>query len=87
MPAILKNKGKTKLVSIYSIMRKATFKQGFEDYRAGLPLRDIYDTKEMWSYERGRQFAACGYDGPLKIGQKLTLAARLSFYRHNGDIL
>ena len=60
-----------------TVMRSAAFVRGFKEAQKGKPLDyDAYrDTNNQWNYQRGRQFALI-FDGVLKNGSKLTLAAQ-----------
>jgi hypothetical protein len=61
---------RTRPVSIETIMTRKSFRLGFEDLRAGRPMRDLTAkllgatdrhyrkvVNDQWDYERGRQFA------------------------------
>ena len=62
---------KTRNVTLRSIIGAAAFRQGYEDAKKGLPLAaDAFDYKNVWQYERGRQFAFC-YEGRLKEGNRV----------------
>lgn len=64
-------------LTIKQLMRSAAFVHGFNDARQGKPFDyDAYigNTSKQWHYERGRLLGVL-WDGPLKIGQKLTQSA------------
>jgi hypothetical protein len=70
----------TKLVSAESIMRRADFKRGVEDVRAGrAPAFDEFS--HDWAYERGRLFASLApVSMPVRIEGKLNPKA-VALYR------
>ena len=68
-------------VTFRSILNAAAFRRGFEEARRGLPIDpDAYPFgREVWLYERGRQFAFC-FDGPaVKQGKHIRLDALKAF--------
>lgn len=81
---------KTKSVTFRSILNAAAFRKGYEEARKGLPLDpDAYPFgREVWLYERGRQFAFC-YEGRLKEGNRIRLDALYAFAQayHAGHII
>jgi len=69
---------KTRGVTLRSIISAASFRKGYEDAKKGLPLvADAFDYKNVWQYERGRQFAFC-YAGRLKEGHRVRNDALLA---------
>jgi hypothetical protein len=62
----------TKRVSVESIMRRANFKRGVEDVRAGrAPTFDEFG--DDWTYERGRQWASIApVSMPIKLNGELN---------------
>lgn len=69
----------TEQVTLKSIIGSLAFGKGFRDAREGRPLAsDEFKLKDVWHYERGRQFAFC-YDGRLKEGRRLRLDALFAF--------
>jgi len=70
----------TKTVTFRSILNAAAFRKGFEEAQRGLPLDpDAYPfAKDIWLYERGRQFA-CLYAGRIKEGKHIRLDALYAF--------
>jgi hypothetical protein len=60
-----------------TIMRRAAFREGFEDARAGRrPRFDFFQDDDEWSYERGRLFARIAPETmPLLIDGKLNRKA------------
>lgn len=60
---------KTKRVKIATMMARATFRQGIEDYLAGRPLVDHDSGTDCWTYERGRLYAATRGPLPFKKGR------------------
>jgi hypothetical protein len=74
----------TSPASLHKIMRDSAFALGVQDYRAGLPLRDLhrkcnlssYDIDQQWNYERGRAWAVVApRTMPVRINGKLNPAA------------
>ena len=62
------------------ILSSKAFRIGFEDYLSGKPFQyDKFIGEEAWSYERGRQFAANGYNRKFKQGNKVLDEAIVSF--------
>jgi len=65
----------TKRVTLKSIISCAAFRKGYEEAKKGAPLAsDDFSYKDVWQYERGRQFA-CLYDGRLKEGNRVGMDA------------
>lgn len=81
------NVGTVKTVTWKTIMRSKAFRIGFEEVLAGKPFQyDTFTGKDEWQYERGRQFAAMGYNKKFKQGNKVLDEAVYSFqeaYRMN----
>jgi len=68
---MIMSNAKTRGVTLRSIISAASFRKGYEDAKKGLPLAaDAFDYKNVWQYERGRQFAFC-YEGRLKEGNRV----------------
>lgn len=66
---------KTRQVTHRSIISGAAFRKGYEEAKKGFPINyDAFTYKEVWNYERGRQFAFC-YDGRLKDGNRVHMDA------------
>jgi len=66
---------KTRPVTLKSIISCAAFRKGYEEAKKGLPINsDVFTYKDVWQYERGRQFAFC-YDGRLKEGNRVRMDA------------
>jgi hypothetical protein len=66
---------KTRTITLRSIISCAAFRKGYEEAKKGLPINsDGFDYKNVWQYERGRQFAFC-YDGRLKEGNRVRIDA------------
>ena len=63
-----------------SIIGSKAFRIGFEEVLSGKPFQyDTFNNKDAWNYERGRQFAAMGYDKPFKQGNRVFNGAIYSF--------
>ena len=81
----------TKTVTFRSILNAAAFRKGFEEAQKGLPLDpDAYPFgKEIWLYERGRQFAFCFSGTAIKQGKHIRLDALKAFAQayHAGHII
>lgn len=76
----------TRRVTFSSIVGSAAFREGVEDYQAGrAPDFDKYaNTKTVWRYERGRQYAAhCAGTGrapePTRFGRCVSRIAIRDF--------
>ena len=76
----------TRRVTFSSIVGSAAFRAGIEDYQAGrAPDFDKYaGSKNRWSYERGRQYAAyCAGEGrapkSLRFGRRVSQIAIRDF--------
>jgi hypothetical protein len=68
--------GKTRIVSLKSIMWTAQFRKGYDDCKLGNPWFDGYsDSRSEWCYTRGRHFAALYPNIPLKHGKKVNYEA------------
>lgn len=74
--------------TINSIMKRAAFRLGFEDYRKGIWRADekcATDTRgSTWTYERGRLFAAALPDATweaVKQGNVISKAARAAYLK------
>ena len=66
---------KTCNVTIRSILSCAAFMKGYDEAKKGLSINyDAFTYREVWHYERGRQFAFC-YDGRLKDGKRVHVDA------------
>ena len=66
---------KTRGVTLRSIISAASFRRGYEEVKKGLPFNsDDFTYKDVWQYERGRQFS-CLYDGRLKEGNRVRTDA------------
>lgn len=64
-------------LTLKQLMRSAAFVHGFNDARQGKPFdynAYVNSAPKQWHYERGRMLGVM-WDGPLKIGQKLTQSA------------
>ena len=71
------------------IIGSKAFRIGYEEVLAGKPFQyDAFQGKDAWHYERGRQFAASGYNDKLtedepkvhpKTGNKVLNEAIYSF--------
>ena len=70
----------TRTVTWKQIMRSKAFRIGYEEVLAGKPFQyDAFEGNDAWSYERGRLFAASGYNGKFKQGNKVLDEAIYSF--------
>ena len=70
---------RTKSVKITTMMARASFRQGVEDYLAGRPLATHYNGKDCWTYERGRLYAATRGPLPFKQGRTVLMEAVTHF--------
>lgn len=64
-------------LTVKELIRSAAFVHGYTDAREGKPFDyDAYagNSAKQWHYERGRALGII-WDGPLKIGQRVTLSA------------
>jgi len=71
----MNRQSRTKAVKIATMMARATFREGVEDYLAGRPLADHDNGKDCWTYERGRLYAATRGPLPFKQGRKVLMEA------------
>jgi hypothetical protein len=69
--------------SALTVMRRAAFRRGVEDVRAGRPFDDWFggdDINKCWDYERGRQWALLAPPTmPLRIDARINPAALALF--------
>ena len=64
-------------ITAKELLRSAAFMRGFREVQAGKPMDyDAFQGRpnDQWNYERGRILATV-WDGPVKIGQKITMSA------------
>ena len=79
---VIKQSGNTLTTPITwkQIIGSKAFRIGYEEVLAGKPFQyDAFQGKDAWHYERGRQFAASGYNDKLKTGNKVLNEAIYSF--------
>ena len=68
--------GKTRIVTLKSVMWSAEFRKGYEDCKLGNPWYDNYaSSRDAWCYARGRHFAALYPNIALKHGKKVNYEA------------
>lgn len=79
--------GKVRKAEEHKILKNRIFVHGFKEAKAGISPdydRGYYQSNAdcCFLYEYGRQFAAV-YDGPIKIGKKVSMRALVAFEMAN----
>lgn len=74
-------------LTLKELIRSAAFVRGFNDACQGKPFDyDAYanSAAKQWHYERGRALAMV-WDGPLKIGKRVSMSAMVAVNRAFAD--
>jgi hypothetical protein len=64
-----------RILSFAEIMRKAKFREGFDDARELRPFKEHASTSDAWTYERGRLFAFIWPGKTFKNGTRVMSQA------------